>query len=85
MVEADKPDPKSPLYTLASVSAELLKDVARETVPTPAQGTSLEIQVPSVDLEMPSRELSPHPDPKYLVEPFTPKHPTLDQLTQELA
>ena len=64
MAEAYKPDPDSPMFVFASVSAKLLKDAARETVPTPAQGMSLEIQVPSVDLEIPSRELSPYPDPK---------------------
>ena len=36
MAEANKPDPDSPMYTLASVSAELLKDSTCETVPTPA-------------------------------------------------
>ena len=52
------------MYTLAIVSVKFLKDVAHEIVPTPAQGTSHEIQVPFVDLEIPSRELSPHPNPK---------------------
>ena len=44
-----------------------------------------EIQIRSVDLEIPSRELSPPPDPKKPIETFTPNQPKLDQLTQELA
>ena len=46
MVEANKPDPDSPLYTLASVSAELLKDAARASIPTLAQGMSHENNFP---------------------------------------
>ena len=83
MVEDDKLDPDSPLFTLASVSAEFIKDASPETVPTPAQGMSPKKQVPSIDLEIPSRELSPHLYPKKPTEPFTPNHPTIGQLTQE--
>ena len=43
MAEADKPDPDSHLYILASVSSKLLKYVARETVHTPTQGMNPEI------------------------------------------
>ena len=43
MAEEEKHDPDSPLYMLASVSPDLLKDAAHKTVPTPSQGTSLEI------------------------------------------
>ena len=82
MVEEAKPVPESPLFTLASVSTELHKDVAHETIPTPAQGMSPERQVPSIDLEKPSRELSPPPEPKQPTEPFTPNQPTIGQLTQ---
>ena len=85
MSEADKPDLDSALFTLASVSDELLKYVAHEIVPTPAQGMSPERKIPSVDLEIPSKELSLPPDPKQPTEPSTPYHPVIDQLTQELA
>ena len=64
MGEVDKPVTDSPLFTLASVSAELLKDATHETIPTPTQGMSSERQVPSVDLEIPSRVLSRPPNPK---------------------
>ena len=77
MVEVDIPNPDSPLFTLASVSAEFIKDASPETVPTPAQGMSPEKQVPSVDLKIPSRELSPHLYPKKPIEPFTPNQPTI--------
>ena len=36
MVTTNKPDPYSPLFTLASVSVEFLKYVTRGSVPTPA-------------------------------------------------
>ena len=42
-------------------------------------------QIPFVDLETPSRELSPPPKFKHPTEPSTPHQPTIDQLTQELA
>ena len=73
------------MFTLASVSDELLKYVAHEIVPTPAQGMSPERQVPFVDLEIPSMELSPPLDPKQSTKPSTPCQPIVDQLTQELA
>ena len=82
MVEANRTSPESPLITLASALAELLKDATCETVPTPAQGMSPKKQVPSIDLEIPSRELSPHLYPKKPTEPFTPNQPTIGQLTQ---
>ena len=85
MAEANKHDLDSPLFTLASVSSKFLKDDAHETVPTPSQGMSPERQVPSIDLEIPSRELSLPPDPKNPIEPSTPNHTTVGQLTQELA
>ena len=82
MAKEYKPDPDSPLYTLASVSAEFLKYVAREIVPTPSQGMSPEIQIPFIDLEIPSTELSPPPNPKQPTKPSTPNQPTVGQLTQ---
>ena len=84
MAEADNPITNSPFFTLASLSAKLLKDVARETVPTPEQGMSPEIKIPSIDIQTPSRELSPPLESKNPTEPSTPHHPTIDQLTQEL-
>ena len=64
MDEADKPEPDSPLFTFASVSAELLKYFACETVPTIVQGMSFERKISSVDLKIPSKELSLPQDPK---------------------
>ena len=85
VAEVDNPVTDSPLFTLASISAELLKDDARETVPTLSQGMSHERQIPYVDFETPSRELSPLPESKQPTKPSTPNQPTLGQLTQELA
>ena len=85
MSEINKRDPNSPMFTLASVSAELLKEATHEIVPTPAQGMKPKRQISSIDLEIPSRELSPPPDPKQPAEPSTPNQPTIGQLTQELA
>ena len=85
MAKEDKPDPYSPLFTLASFSAELIKDVACETVSTPTQGMSPKRKIPSVDLEIPSMELSPPPKHKHPTEPFTPNQLAVCQLTQELA
>ena len=82
MVEVDNLVTNSPLFTLASFSAKLLKDVAHETVPTPTQGMSPERKIPSVDLKIPSRELSPPTKFKNPTEPSTPHQPTIDQLTQ---
>ena len=64
MGELDKPVTDSPLFTLDSVSTELLKYVAHETVPTPAQGMNPERKIPSIDLETPSSELSLLPESK---------------------
>ena len=46
---------------------------------------SLERQIPFVEFEIPSRELSLPLDPKQPTEPSTPNQPTIGQLTQELA
>ena len=58
----ENPVTDSPLFTLASVSSELLKYVDRENIPTPTWGMTPERQIPSVDLETPSRELSLSPE-----------------------
>ena len=72
MAKAYKPDPDSLLFTLANVSAKLLKDVSHENVPAPSWDMSPEKQVPSVDLEISSDELNVPPETKQPVEPSTP-------------
>ena len=64
MAEAYKPDPDSPLFTLDHVSTESLKDVDRETIPAPAQDMSPDRHIPSVDIDPPSREMSPPQESK---------------------
>ena len=81
MAETNKPDPNSPLFTLASVSSKLLKDASHETVLTPAQGMSPEGKIPSVDLETPSMKLSLPTDSKHPTGPSTPHQLTANQLT----
>ena len=73
------------MFTLTSVLAKLLKDVAHETIPTHAQGMTPERQIPFVDIEIPSKELSSPPKFNQPIELSTPHQPTIDQLTQELA
>ena len=85
MAEAYNPDPDSPLFALAHVSAELLKDVDRENVPAPTWDMSSDRHIPSVDINPPSREMSPPQESEQPAEPSTPHQPTVDQLTQELA
>ena len=46
---------------------------------------SPEEQVPYIDLEKSSIELSPPQDSKFPIEPFTLNQQTIDRLTQELA
>ena len=85
MEKAYKCDTDSPLFTLASVLNELLKDVAHENVPAPAWNMSPEKQVPYVDLEISSEELDMPPETKQPMDSYTPNQPTVDHLTQELA
>ena len=84
VVEVDEPVSDSPLFTLASVSTELLKASSLEPASPSAQGTGHEEQDPSIDLESPSKELSPPQDSKFPTEPFTLNQQTIDRLTQEL-
>ena len=71
MDEAYKPDLDSPLFTLAHVSAELLKDVDHENVPAPTQDMSPNRHIPSVDIDPPSREMSPPQESEQPIEPST--------------
>ena len=81
------------LITLASVLAEMLENDDHETIPapvhetvsTPIQDLGPEIKILTIDLEVPSEEMSPPQDLKHLEKPSTLHQPTIDQLTQELA
>ena len=92
MTKLRKPSITS-LISLASISAEMLEDDNHETILVPfhetistlVQDLGHEIQILTVDLEVPSKEMSPPQDSKQLVEPSMPHQPTIDQLTQELA
>ena len=55
----EKTDPNSSLLALASLSVELLKDVDQTNIPTFSQDISPEEHIPTVDLDPPSREMSP--------------------------
>ena len=85
MVKVNETVSDSPLFTLASVSVELLKATALETTSSFAQGKGSEKRIPSIDLETPPRELSSCQEFRQPTEPSTPHQPTVDQPTQELA
>ena len=85
MVEAYKPNPDSPLFALAYVLEELMKEVDRENFPAPTQDMSPDRHIPSFDIDLPSREMSPLQESEQPTEPSTPHQPTINQLTQELA
>ena len=72
MVKLNEPVSDSPLFTLASVSAELLEAAPLETASPSAQGKGSEKRIPSIDLETPPRELSPSQYFKKPIEPSTP-------------
>ena len=65
-----KPDTTSPLFSLASVSAEMLEYDDRETIPalvhetvsTAIQDLGPKIKILTVDIEVPSKEMSPPQD-----------------------
>ena len=59
MVKAYNHDLDPPFLALARLLDELMKDVDRENVPTPTRYMSPKRQIPSVDLDPPSREMSP--------------------------
>ena len=78
------PDPDSPLYTLANLLVDLLKDIAHEDVSTPIQDLNPDSQVPGADVEVIAKEESPLHDYSQSLEPCQPLQPTLEQLTSEL-
>ena len=53
-------------------------------IPASIQDISPEDPLPTVDLDLPSTEISPPRDFNQSPEPFTPPQPTLDQLNSEL-
>ena len=81
----NEPVSNSPLFTLASVSTELLKATTLEIASPSAQGKDFEKRIPSIDLETPPQGVSLSQYFKQPTEPSTPHHPIVDQLTQELA
>ena len=84
MAKAYTPDLDSPLFALAHVLVKLLKDVDHENVPALTEDMSLDIHIPSVDIDPLSREMSPPQDFEQPVDPSTLHNPMVDQLTQEL-
>ena len=85
MYEAYNPDPFSPLFALACISTELMKDVDCENVPAPTWDMSPDRHIPSIDLDLPSREMSPPQESEQPAEPSTPHQLMVDQLNQDLA
>ena len=67
----DEPIFYSPLFGLASISAKLLKASALEPSSPSTQGMISKEQVPSIDLEKPSIDMSPPQGSNYPLEPFT--------------
>ena len=64
---------------------ETIPTPIHETVSTPVQDLSPKIKIPTVDLEEPSKGMSPSQDSNQPVDPSTPQHLTVNQLTEELA
>ena len=85
MAELEKTNPNSPLLELASLLTELLKDSNQKNISSSTQDISPEENIPTIDLDPPSREVIPPRDSKQSAEPSTPHQPTIEQLTQELA
>ena len=81
MVKVDEPFSDSPLFTLAIISAELLKASALDPTSPSAQGMISKEQVPSIDLEKPSIDMSPPQGSNYPLELFTLNQQTIDRLT----
>ena len=79
VAELEKNDPNSSMLALASISSKLLKDVNQMDIPAYDQDISPEEHIPTVDLDPPSREMSPPRDSQQSVEPSTPLQPTIDQ------
>ena len=60
---------------------ETIPTPIHETVSTPIQDLSPKIQIPTVDLEVQSKDMSPPQYSKHLSNPSTPQQLTVDQLT----
>ena len=71
VVEVDEPISNSSMFTPASILVELLKASALDPTSPFAQGMILEEQVPSIDLEKPSIDMSPPQGSNYPLELFT--------------
>ena len=92
VTKSKKPNITS-LIALASVSVEMLENDDHGTIPAPVHETASmpvqdlgpEIQILTVDLEVPSKDMSPPQESKHLADPSTLHQLTIDQLTQELA
>ena len=59
VAELEKTNPNSPLLALAIILAELLKDSDQKNVPSSAQDISPKEHIPTIDLDPPSKEVSP--------------------------
>ena len=77
-------DPDSPLYALANLSVDLLKDIAHEDVSTPVQDLNPDSQVLDADIEMLTKEENPPRDCNQSPKPCQPLQPIVEQLTSEL-
>ena len=55
----EKTDPNSSLLALASLSIELLKDANETKISVSAQDISPKEHIPTIDMDLPSREMSP--------------------------
>ena len=68
----EKIDPNSSLLALASLSAKLLKDADQTNILASTQDISPKEHIPTIDLDPPSRVMSPPQDSKQSTEPSTP-------------
>ena len=59
VAELEKTDPNSSMLSLSSLSVELLKDADQINIPASAKDISPKEHIPTVDLDPPSREMSP--------------------------
>ena len=84
VAELEKNDPNSSLLALSIISTKLLKDVDQMDIPASDQDISPKEPLPTIYLDLPSTGMSPPWDFNQYLDPSTPQHPTLDQLTFEL-
>ena len=92
MTKSRKPDITS-LIALASVSVEMLENYDHETIhasvhetaSTPVQDLGPKIQILTIDLEVPLKEISHPHDSQQPADPSTPHQPIIDHLSHELA